>query len=239
MADTPRLTGTIAPVVAVLALFGMAVSLALTLPEDSQPVLTADEVVESARPSTVLISAIGCRFENSGSGVVLREGVVTNAHVVAGSDELMVVDASGTAHDARLAGIDPELDLALLEVDGLESAPLETGAPTGGTEVVAFVRSSESIEVQMASVERTINIRSGDIYGQGTYLRRGLELQADIDAGDSGGAVVDLAGNVVGIVFSSSRGKQDVAYAVSAIEVERFLARQNAAAVDSGECRRQ
>ena len=65
-----------------------------------------------------------------------------------------------------------------------------------------------------------------------------MELNADIDAGDSGGAILDAAGDVVGIVFSASRSQTDVAYAVSALEIPALVEASTGEAIEPGRCLR-
>ena len=194
--------------------------------------------IEVARSSAVLVDATGCSLDNRGSGVVTVDGVVTNAHVVAGAAEIRVTSADGVSREAELRAFDPVRDLALLAVEGLDIAPLETAAPQGGTDATALVRAVEEVEVADVRIERTINIISTDIYGEGEHRRRGMELSADIDAGDSGGAILSDAGQVVGIVFSASRTQTDVAYAVSALEIPALVEAASDGAIESGRCLR-
>lgn len=194
--------------------------------------------IEVARASAVLIDAVGCSLDNQGSGVVTAAGVVTNAHVVAGATEITVRTEDGVRVPAELRAFDPVRDLALLAVPGLDIAPLETASPRGGTDATALVRASDEVDVAEVRIERTINIVSADIYGDGEHRRRGMELAAQIDAGDSGGAILDPAGRVVGIVFSASRTKVDVAYAVSADEITPLVEAAGDRSVESGPCLR-
>ena len=194
--------------------------------------------VELARASAVLVDAVGCPLDNQGSGVVTSDGVVTNAHVIAGSTEVRVTTAAGETFPAEVRAFDPVRDLALLAVAGLDVASLATAAPEGGTDAIALVRESEDVAVADVRIERTINIISADIYGEGEHRRRGMELIADIDAGDSGGAVLGPDGSVVGIVFSASRTQLDVAYAVSALEIPALVDGASDGAIDLGPCLR-
>lgn len=226
------IAGTIAAVVAVDRESASAPAVSAPTPT---PVVVP---VEVAQASAVLVDSAGCSLENQGSGVVIGDGVVTNAHVVAGASEITVTDADGVSRAAELRAFDPVRDLALLSVVGLEATALETDAPQGGTDATALVRAAEAIEVAEVRIERTINIISTDIYGQGEHRRRGMELSADIDAGDSGGAILDASGRVVGIVFSASRTQTDVAYAVSALEISALIEATSEEPIEPGRCLR-
>lgn len=198
----------------------------------------------AARASAVLVEADGCSVESEGMGMVVPPGVVvTNAHVVAGASEIRVRDDSGRTSVATLTAFDPERDIAVLEAGDLTAVPMALGAPAGGTPAIVLARSpgpndGDVIEALETEVIRTITIFISDIYGDGRYERRGLELAVDIEPGDSGAAVVDGSRRVVGLVFSSSRGKPGVAYAVSALELDDLIESRSREAIAPGRCRR-
>ena len=75
-----------------------------------------------------------------------------------------------------------------------------------------------------------------DIYDEGTTDRQVLELAAALRPGDSGSALVDPAGDVVGVAFAISTTDSGVAYALAPSEVQSFLTGGHDAAVDTGRC---
>lgn len=196
------------------------------------------EIVATAAASGVLIEATGCLGDSVGSGAVLADGVVTNAHVIAGSTAVTVTTAEGDVHEAEVRAFDPLKDLALLVVPDLDLEALGYGAPVGGSEGVALVRQDGEIEIVPVEIARTITIFTSDIYGEGRHERKGMELRAEIDPGDSGAGVIDAQGEVVGIVFSSSRRTPGVGYAISAVELDELIASSANAAISTGECLR-
>ncbi len=205
--------------------------------EPPRPDPPGPKVVDRALRSAVSVRARGCRVETTGSGTVLAEGVVTNAHVVAGAEEIVVTTPGGAELPAELRAFDEELDLALLVVPGLDVDPLRPGDPATGTEAVALVPGDDEVlDAVPVAIERTITIVTSDIYGDGRYERRGIELRADIAPGDSGAGVIDGRGEVVGVVFSASRRTSDVAYAISGAELADFVATRAEAPVPGGEC---
>ncbi len=226
---------------------GVALAVLAVLPDGDEPEVAAPpgspappepDVVQQALRSAVSIRAIGCRVESTGSGTVLAEGIVTNAHVVAGADEIVVTTLDGRELPAELRAFDEELDLALLAVPGLEAEPLRPGQPTTGSEAVALVPGADEdvLDAVPVAIERTITIFTSDIYGDGRYERRGIELRADITPGDSGAGVIDGQGEVVGVVFSASQRSSDVAYAISGTELAGFVATRADEPVPAGEC---
>ena len=194
--------------------------------------------------AAVIVDALGCPVDSQGMGAVVDGGlVVTNAHVVAGSTNLEVRSSDGSMHPATLVAFDPRVDLAILEVAGLDVPALAIAGPVGETEASVLARGSTDpgepiVSVVDGSIRRTINIFISDIYGEGRHERRGLELAVDVDPGDSGAGVTDAHGNLVGVIFSSSRGQEGVSYAISALEVGALVQERGSAAVDAGDCRR-
>jgi hypothetical protein len=112
----------------------------------------AEAIARPAVPSTVRVLALTCEFQSSGTGFAIdREYVVTNAHVVAGARAITVAIPGQRSYDAVPVFDDPELDIALLWVDGLGANALrlasqdpERGAvgatigyPHGGPETIS------------------------------------------------------------------------------------------------------
>lgn len=177
-------------------------------------------------PSSVVgISVTGCapRPEIGSGFVVAVDGVdeplvLTSAHVVAGAHAITVTrgDASGTG---TVVAFDPDMDLAYLTVDGLASAhpwTVGTASLAGGERgTVYVVRDAEAVALPV-TVRRRVRIRTEDVYAEGETLRPGYELSADIEPGDSGGAVV-VGGQVIGVVWARSRRADDRAYAIDPV----------------------
>ena len=160
---------------------------------------TADDAVRAAvaagGPSTVQIRGSGCGgMLGSGSGFVARPGfVVTNAHVVAGFDELSVRDATGE-HPAVAIHVDPALDIAVLAADGVQAPAIGwADGPVGsGTEgaTLGFPGGQAELVVRPATVQGRLDAVGRDIYGEATVRRDILALSAPVERGDSGGPFV-------------------------------------------------
>ncbi len=200
------------------------------------------EVVERSLDSALLVDVVACGKASRGTAVVFDGGVVTSAHVVAGASEVHLVSADGLSYEATVVAFDPLQDLALLEADGVEAPPLEVARPNGGDKTVILARAVDvdrepTTEGVPAEVVRTINILIPDIYGEGRQRRPGMELSTDLGPGDSGSGVVDAQGRLVGIVFSTSVRNTEVAYAVSALQLEALVESRSTGGVDLGPCR--
>lgn len=195
----------------------------------------------AATASTVRITADGCGAGVSGSGVVVAPGVVfTNAHVVAGAERVLV-DALDGRHDATPVYFDPDTDLAVLRVDGLEMPPLPIAtrdARVGEGAAVLGYPGGGSLVVTPAAALGERQAVGRDIWG-GSIARREIHvLQAEVRAGDSGGPFVDESGTVLGLVFARSNAADDIGYALTSDELRPVLASVPSltAAVDTGRC---
>jgi S1-C subfamily serine protease len=205
---------------------------------DSTGAATGDTSVDIAS-SVFRVRGEGCRVANIGTAFVVGpELALTNAHVVAGvTSGLVVVDAAETAYEATLVAFDPVDDLALLEVEGLTAPPLRLGNATPGAGRIYDARVAGMIDVMDIEVTRLVDIESGDIYDDGTYLRKGLEIAGDIGPGTSGAPIVQ-DGLVVGVAFAEVRDGGTV-FATASSEIRASLAEpRSVLALPAGRCRR-
>ena len=86
------------------------------------------------------------------------------------------------------------------------------------------------------NVARRIKAVGRDIYGTGVTTRDVLEIRSGLRPGDSGSALVDGRGRVVGVAFAIAPDKNDVAYALATSELEPLLAGNLTGAVSTGPC---
>ena len=158
------------------------------------------------------------RATSLGSGVIVSpEGyVLTNNHVIEGADDIQIVLADGRRVVARVRGTDPESDLAVLKADG-ENFPAITFGTLDQVQVGDFV------------------LAIGNPYGFGSTVTLGIvsalgrnhlginrfedfiQTDAAINPGNSGGALVDTAGNLIGInstIFSQSGGSLGIGFSI-------------------------
>lgn len=189
----------------------------------------------------VHVEAAPCGRGSNGSGFAVGEDLVlTNAHLVAGSlDDVQVRTASGQLIPATVVGFDIVRDLALLRVDGVEADPVRFAEVVEGSQVSIVARPHDSsIRRLEAVVVREFNATGDDIYGEGDARRRAIELKVDVPRGVSGAGVFSADGGLIGVVFAESIRKNDSAYAVVGVEVERFLEESDPSSVaDTLKCR--
>ncbi len=200
-------------------------------PAPSGPIVpaTAAQVasaVKADRASVVKIQGYGCGGLVSGSGFVAAPGIVmTNAHVVAGIANPVIIDAYGR-HTATVVEFDPSMDVAVLRANNLagpvlrlsptEVAPgtpaVVLGYPGGGV----FTAGEAGVIDERLATGRTI-------YNTGITTREIYELQAVVEPGNSGGPLVLPDGTVIGIVFARSETNPDIGYALTFKEVQSQL----------------
>lgn len=183
----------------------------------------ARAIAERAVPSAVRVSAATCQFQSTGTGfVIAREYVVTNAHVIAGGTTIRVQASGGGLRDATAVAFDPDLDVALLWVPGLDAPALRfaTVDPARGAvgATLGFPHGG-GLVVEPAAVSGAYPAQGRDIYGGGRVSRRILELRAVVDQGDSGGPLVLTDGTVGGVVFAEARTDENAGYALTPTSV--------------------
>lgn len=162
-----------------------------------------------------------------GSGMIVAPGLaLTAAHVVAGADEIVVRHGEREAV-ATVTGFDPEMDLAYLTFDAVPTRPLVVGSDhveADDTGTAYVVRDGDVVTVPVR-VRRRVNIRTEDIYIEGETLRPGFELDAEIESGDSGGALV-VDGRLVGVIWARSNRLDRRAYAIDAVRAADLISEQ-------------
>lgn len=195
---------------------------------------TADRVAESV----LKVEGVACRRIQDGTGFVVADGlVITNAHVVAGESSTTVERDDGRRLAATVVAFDPDRDLALLEVPKLGRAALPIVAATRGATGGVFGHpGGEPLRIAPFEVSRQLSATGRDIYDGRSTDREVLELAASLRPGDSGSALVDPRGEVIGVAFAISTTDKDVAYALDPSEVETFLAEPHDEPVDTGRC---
>ncbi|QNO36636.1 MarP family serine protease [Protaetiibacter sp. SSC-01] len=218
------------------ALGGIAAS------QDPPDVDTASDPLAAAARSVARINgtAFACGQNQTGSGfVVAPERVVTNAHVVAGVVQPIVELPDGQTLDARVVWFDPEGDIAILAVDGLDAAPLELADPAIGDDaVVDGYPHGGPFTSKPAKVLAISNERVADIYGDGWSTREVATVAAEVQPGNSGGPLITLDGRVAGVVFARNAEHANLGYATTVGQLSELFAGAGelTAPVEPGSC---
>jgi serine protease DegQ len=160
--------------------------------------------------------------QSLGSGVIVdaeKGYVLTNNHVIAGADDISVTLSDGRSFDAKVIGLDPDTDLAMVRIDadGIEALPLADSNQLRVGDFVIAVGNPFGLGQ---------TVTSGIVSALGRAGFRGLEYQnfiqtdASINPGNSGGALVNLRGELVGInsaIFTPSGGNVGIGFAIPSV----------------------
>lgn len=183
----------------------------------------------AAQVSPAVVSILNRRPQRgalTGSGVLLsRDGrIVTNNHVIAGAERVQVTLRDGRRLSARILGVDPETDLAVLDIEGddFPFAELSHEAPPPvGTWVLAIGNP--------LGLDHTVT--SGIISARGragidvAIYEDFLQTDAAINSGNSGGPLVNLQGDIVGLntAIEMVRGNQGLGFAIPAYMIQKVV----------------
>lgn len=198
-----------------------------------------DAIVAKVSASTVKVSGVACRRIQEGSGFAAGENlVVTNAHVVAGQKATTVERPDGKVLKASVVLFDSDRDLALLQVPGLSQVPLTIGAAKQGENGAVFGHPGGQTQLRIApaAIRQRVDARGRDLYDSRGTSRDVFILASRLRPGDSGGALVDVAGEVVGVAFAIAPDRSDTAYALTTNEVHEVMRKPRAGAVPTGPC---
>ena len=198
-------------------------------------------MVDRVRPSVVyvLADAPQCSRRLMGSGFVISpDTILTNAHVVAGTDTVHVETVNGTV-EATVVFYDPDTDLAVLHSAGLDLPALqwaEDAASTGDDAVVMGFPEGGPFEARPVRIRDKIIVNGPNIYATTRVDREAYSLRGTIRHGNSGGPLLTTDGDVLGVIFGTAVDESETGYALSADEVISTIGEFSTAAVDTGAC---
>ncbi|OGR29563.1 MAG: hypothetical protein A2139_05100 [Desulfobacca sp. RBG_16_60_12] len=205
----------------------------------SSSCLPASDIYEELGPSVVKITATASssfgQQGGTGSGIVIdaQGNILTNYHVVAGSDSLEVTFSDGATASAQVVGSDPGNDLAVIRVESLgrelavavlgDSSAVRTGDP------VLAVGNPFGLE---GTLTQGIVSATGRTFAPGSstrFIRDMIQTDAPVNPGNSGGPLLDCQGRVIGIntALENPTGQEvnvGIAFAVPIDTAKRSLA---------------
>jgi serine peptidase DegS len=159
------------------------------------------------------------RIQNTlGSGVIVDEAghIVTNYHVIANADSVLVALADGRVANARVVGRDPDTDLAVLKID-LTPLPIATFGRSDRLRVGDVVLAIGSPMGLSQTVTHGIVSATGRQHMGVANLEDFIQTDAPINSGNSGGALVDSSGALIGIntaMAAKSLGVEGIGFAI-------------------------
>ena len=190
------------------------------------PGVVGSHGVQAASASVVRVQGVapGCQRSIEGSGFVISpDHVLTNAHVVAGvTSQQTVTTDTGRSLSAKVVYYDPQVDVAVLYVPGLNLPPLRfaSSASPGDNAVVAgYPLDTTTLHLVPARIGDVQNVQGPNIYFTSTVIRQIYEIRATVKSGNSGGPLLSPQGTVDGVVFAAAVGVNDTGFALTAAEV--------------------
>ncbi len=155
----------------------------------------------------------------AGSGVVLSSDglVLTNAHVVAGADAIRVAVSGGPPRPADLVGSSPSVDIALVRVrdaSGLVPATLGSSVAVAVGDDVVAIGYALSLGDAPTVTRGIVSAKGRSLEADGIVLDDLLQIDAAINRGNSGGPLVNSAGQVIGINTAGIPNAQNLGFAI-------------------------
>jgi S1-C subfamily serine protease len=229
------------PYTQVFSALGAESALGVPAPD---PAVLQSAGLAADRNSIVKIVGIApsCERRIEGSGFVISPGhVLTNAHVVAGVTQgPNVYTVDNREYPATVVLYDPQIDIAVLDVPGLQAPALRFAGPAsyGASAVVAGYPLDHPFTAGAARLDVAESAIGPNIYQDSQVRRQIYPIRALVRPGNSGGPLLAPDGEVYGVVFAAAVSLKDTGYALTAAEVTGDAARgeHDTAAVSTEAC---
>ena len=165
-------------------------------------------------------TALGSGFIWSSDGII-----VTNNHVIEGASRITVIFSDRTELRARLIGVDPDSDVAVLRVDAnhLASAPIGTSADLMIGETVVAVGNPFGLSGTVTTGVVSALGRSVPSKEQGRTFTDFIQTDASINPGNSGGPLLNIEGKVVGINTAILGNAQGIGFAIPVDRAKKVI----------------
>jgi len=168
--------------------------------------------------------------ESFGSGVIITEDgyIVTNNHVIENSNTISVVLNDKREYTASIVGIDPTTDLALLKIDAndLNFIPFGNSDALRVGEWVLAVGNPFNITSSVTAGIVSAKSRSMEIIQDDYRIESFIQTDAAVNSGNSGGALVNLRGELIGIntaIATPTGGNVGISFAIPASIIEKVV----------------
>ncbi len=170
---------------------------------DTAAALTAQQVYATVADATVMVLASHGPKSSVGTGVIFHPDgyIITNAHVIAGSDSASVLLMEAYLYEAKLVGYDFEADLAVLKIDDELPFPYADFANSDDClvgDTVYAIGNPLGVELPGTFTDGMISAVSRSVELDGRTINT-IQTTAALNSGNSGGPLVNDAGQVIGI----------------------------------------
>lgn len=212
--------------------------------EPPDPALQASPVVQQTRDSIVRVvgEAEQCRRLLQGSGFAIEpDTIMTNAHVVAGTDRVKLDTTQGLVN-ASVTYYNPREDIALVKIEDNVRLPAlqwaDQPGEAGQSAIVLGFPQGGPFQASPARIRQLFTVSGPDIYADHRVDRESYSLRGDVVQGNSGGPLIDESGNVLGLVFGADVNQKETGYALSKAEVMKHVQSEMGAEqpADTGAC---
>ncbi len=233
----------------VRGLFPPGSSLPKVFPEETQTIIKEENaVIDVAEKTSSSVVAIGVsrrvvnpfdpfsipRREDStiGTGFAVSDKgiIITNKHVVSGTDRYSVVTKEGQKLEVKKIYRDPILDLALVQIDDQAVKPLELGDSSKlkvGQTVVAIGNAlgkfTNTVTTGIVSGLGRKVVAGDPFSGESESLDNLIQTDAAINPGNSGGPLLNSAGQVIGVNVATTEGAQNIGFAIPINSVKQII----------------
>ncbi len=196
------------------------------VPQAEARVLRDPDIRNAANSVYKIRSNNRCGSGVEGTGFLYApDKLMTNAHVVAGVTEPMVLVGKNLVK-GTVVYYDPDVDIAVIDVPDLTGPTIRfdlAGKERQQGAILGFPQDGP-FDAQPVRIRTDQRLRSPDIYGNGTVTRHVFSLRGLIRPGNSGGPVVSTQGQVLGVVFAASVSDRETGYALTADQVREAAA---------------
>jgi len=190
------------------------------------PSVVAINTMSTSRQST-FFGTYESENPGSGSGVIISgDGyIVTNHHVIAGANSIKVILQGGTEYDAELVGRDRRTDIAILKIDasGLPAVEIGDSANLSVGDIAVAIGNPLG-ELAGSVTQGIISAKEREITIENTSMNL-LQFDAPVNPGNSGGALVNARGQLVGIVNAKTQavGVEGIGFAIPIDDVKDVI----------------
>lgn len=201
----------------------------LTCQDPQGQPLTAQEVYAKVNPSVVTVVSEQADGASIGTGVIMTSDgyIITNAHVISGGKSCWVALDTGVTYDVKLVGYDEEEDLAVLKADPQNPLP---AAEFGNSDLVQVgdtayaIGNPLGVELRGTMTNGIISAINRDMVYNGHSMTL-LQTNAAINEGNSGGPLINMYGQVIGItnMKALSTGVEGIGFAIPTASIRPIV----------------
>ena len=192
--------------------------------EKAQASVVAIEFETTTRRGPYTVQGTG-----AGSGVVISADglVLTNAHVVENASNLSVTLADGSKYDATVVGSDSSRDIALVQLTGASNLPAATLGSSDALRVgdgVVAIGNALDLDGTLTVTSGIVSAKDRSLTSSGnSVLANLIQTDAAINTGNSGGPLLNMAGEVVGINTAIIQDSQNLGFAIAIDSIKPLI----------------